>query len=164
MTTLGHISCPSLIFILIARLFHIQYSWSDLLILVFFSILPDIDFLFYKFVKKKSFDSNFDHHRWFTHWPITYTPLLILLFFSSSLKLFLICYALFFHLVLDTFLAGSGIRWLYPFTTKAVNMFSKKTKNHYGQEWLKIYKKTVMWKIEILALAVLLIIFFLVKN
>jgi len=65
---------------------------------------------------------------------------------------------------LDTFLAGSGIRWLYPFTTKAVNMFSKKTNNYHGQKWLKIYKKTVIWKIEILALAVLLIIFFLVKN
>lgn len=164
MTTLGHVSCPTLLFILIAQLFNIQYSWSDLLILIFFSILPDFDFLFYRFVKKKNFDSDFDHHKWFTHWPITYTPLLILLLFFPRLKLFLICYGLYFHLILDTFLAGSGIRWLYPFSKKALNLFAKKTNSYHGEEWFKVYKKTVMWKTEIGALAILIIVLFLAKN
>ena len=116
MTVLSHASYPSLLFIIVAKLFDIQFSLFDLLILVFFSILPDLDFLFHKFIKRQKYNSNFQHHKWFTHWPITYVPLLILLFFFPGLKLFLICYGLFSHLVLDTFLAGDGMMWFYPFS------------------------------------------------
>lgn len=164
MTILSHASYPSLLFIIITRLLYIQYSLSDLLILIFFSILPDIDFLFYKFIKRKKYDSNFQHHKWFTHWPITYVPLLILLLFFPSLKLFLICYGLFSHLILDTFLAGDGMMWFYPFSKKFFNIFAKKTNNHHGPEWFNIYKKIFIWKIDILAFAVLLIMIFLTKN
>ena len=163
MTVLSHASYPSLLFIIVAKLFDIQFSLFDLLILVFFSILPDLDFLFHKFIKRQKYNSNFQHHKWFTHWPITYVPLLILLFFFPGLKLFLICYGLFSHLVLDTFLAGDGMMWFYPFSKKFFNLFAQKINNHHGQEWFNIYKKMTIWKIDIVAFIVLLFAILLIK-
>lgn len=164
MTTLSHASYPSLLFIAVAKLLNIQYSLLDLLILIFFSILPDIDFLFYKFIKKKKYDSTFQHHKWFTHWPSIYISLLVMLFFFSGLKLFLICYGLFSHFIIDTFFSGDGIMWFYPFSKKFLSMFSKKTNSYHGKDWFNIYKKKVIWKIDLLAFTVLLIVIFLTKN
>ena len=160
MIILSHASYPSLLFIIIAKLFHIQYSFSDLLILIFFSILPDFDFLFYRFIKRKKYDSNFQHRKWFTHWPITYIPLLILLFFFPSLELFLVCFGIFSHLILDTFLAGDGIMWFYPLSKKFFNFFAKSTNGHHGPEWFNIYKKMTIYKIDILAFVILLLVLF----
>lgn len=156
MTTFSHISYPTLLFVTAAEVSHIEYSLSDLLILIFFSILPDLDFLFHKLIKGKGFDSEYQHHKWFSHWPIYYTPFLILFLIFPGLKLFLICYALFCHFILDSFLAGDGIMWFYPFSKKFFNFFAKKTNNHHGQEWFNIYKKMVIWKIDILAFTVLI--------
>jgi len=126
-------------------------------------VLPDLDFLFYKFVKKGRYDSNFRHRQWFTHWPITYAPLLVLLFFFPSFKLFLICYGLFSHLILDTFLAGDGMMWFYPFSKEFFNLCAKKTNNHHGREWFDAYKGMAAYKIDILSFIVLLSILFLKK-
>ena len=160
MHTLSHTSYPSLLFIIIARLMDIQYALFDILILIFFSLLPDLDFLFHKFVKKKKFDLDFQHHKWFTHWPITYTPLLVLLFFYPNFKLFLICYGIYSHLILDTFLCGDGMMWFYPFSKKFFNFFSKKTKGKHGRDWLNVYKKTLIYKVDIVAFVILLTVLF----
>ncbi|MBU1906504.1 MAG: metal-dependent hydrolase [Candidatus Omnitrophica bacterium] len=162
MTILSHAAFPSLLFIIAAKLLHIQYFLSDVLILIFFSILPDFDFLFHRFIKKRKYDLNFQHHKWFTHWPITYALLLILLLFFPNLKLFLICYGLFSHLILDTFLSGNGIMWFYPFSKKFFNLFAKELNNYHGQDWFSIYKKKIIWKIDILAFVILLIVLFLI--
>jgi len=158
MTTFSHASYPTLIFIAAETLISSQYSLQDLLILIFFSIFPDLDFIFYKFIKKGSFNSNFQHHKWLTHWPIIYSPLLIALAFFPSFKLLLITYGIYSHLIMDTFLAGDGIMWLYPFSKKFFNLFAEKTTNNHGKDWFNIYKKMLIYKIDILAFVIVLLV------
>ena len=56
MIILSHIAYPSLIFMILANLLGIEYSISHLMILIVFSMLPDIDLLFHLFVKKENYD------------------------------------------------------------------------------------------------------------
>jgi hypothetical protein len=158
MIILSHISYPALLFIIIAQLFSIHYSLFDILILIFFSTLPDLDFVFSKLFMGRKYDNNFQHHKWFTHWPIIYSPLLILLFIFPSLELFLVCFGIFSHFGMDTFLAGDGIMWFYPFSKKFFNFFAKNIKDHHGWKWFQIYKKMIVYKIDIIAFIFLLLL------
>jgi len=158
MIILSHIAYPTLFFITIAKLFNIEYSLTHLLVLMFFSMYPDLDYFFHALISKKKISFNVPHRKWFTHWPITYTPLLVLLYFFPSLTLSLICLGIYSHFILDTFFSGDGLRWLYPFSKKYFSFFGGKTKGYYGIEWFNIYKKMFIYKADILSFIALLII------
>ncbi len=157
MFIIGHIAYPALFFIIIAKLFHIEYSFSHLLILMFSAAYPDLDYIFNWIVRKGKFDFNAEHRKWFTHWPVTYLPLLVLLYFHPSLTLFLICLGIYSHFVLDTFFAGNGLMWFYPLKKKYYNLLSGKTKGYYGKEWFNLYKKMFIYKVDLLSFVVLLV-------
>lgn len=158
MIILSHIAYPSLIFMIIASLFGIDYSLSHLMILITFSLLPDIDLLFHLFIKKENYDSRFQHHKWFTHWPISYLPLFALLYFSPSMGILMACLGIFSHLLLDTFFSGDGIMWFYPFSRRFYNFFGHELKNSHGAEWLRNYMKKRIYKVDIVSFMALLII------
>lgn len=165
MIFLAHAAYPALLFAIFAKFSSTTYSLFDFLILIFFSILPDLDFLFYKIFKKGKYDSDFQHHQWPSHWPIIYLPLFILLILFPNLKLFLICYGLLSHFIMDTFLSGDGIMWLYPFSKRFFSLCDKKTKGCHGIKWFKLYKKKTIYKIDLLGfVALLFLLYYLIKN
>lgn len=182
----SHLSYPLLFFVLIAKIFHIQYSFLDLWILMFCSVLPDFDLLFFSISGKsrqfsfskflaliflfllpgsKFFSDKFEtppkHRAWFSHWPIVYSLLIILFLLNSNLKLFLICLGIYSHFLLDT-LIGTGVMWFYPFSRKSFNLLPGKLKDCDGLECFQIYKKTIFYKIDIIAFGCLLLI--LIKS
>jgi len=187
MNLLSHLSYPVLIFVFLARLFHFDYSFFDLLLLLFFSILPDFDLVFFSLFKQKNHHFSFfdlikltlfsilpnlnfltgqlaeklhrpsQHHQWLSHQPFTYLPFVIFLFFYPNPKLFLACFGLYSHFILDT-LFGGRIMWLYPFSSKFFGLFSEKFKNYSGLDYFRAYKKSLIYKIDILAFFTLLII------
>jgi len=187
MNILSHISYPALFFMLMAKIFGIHYcfwdlivlisfsifvdfdllfrsvvkqkgqkfSFSDLLILTLFSVTPDFNFIFRKLLKKEHFDS-LSHHEWLTHSPLTYSPLLAILFFRPNLGLFLVCLGIYSHFILDSFFGG-GIMWLYPFSKKALSFFQWKFRNLENLDYFAAYKKTIVYKIDLIAFLLVLI-------
>ena len=158
MIVLGHISYPSLAFIIFAKILGIEYSMPHLLLLMLFSILPDMDFFFHALVRKGKYDSSFQHRKWFTHWPISYSPLLVLLYFYPSMALFVACLGIYSHLALDTLFCDDGIMVFYPFSKKFYNFFGSKFRNTHGVEWLRVYKKQMIFKLDVVSFISLLII------
>lgn len=160
MIPLGHISYPTLVFMLFAYVFKIGYSFSDIMLLIFFSMLPDLDIVVHYILNSGKIDNNARHHAWFTHWPITYTPFLILFLIYHNMNFFLMTFGIYFHLLLDIFFSGDGIMWFYPFSKKYFNFFADKTKNRIGFEWLAAYKKLPIFKIDIISFSALMFILF----
>ncbi|MFH0868295.1 MAG: metal-dependent hydrolase [Candidatus Woesearchaeota archaeon] len=153
----AHIAYPTLIFMLIANLFNINYSSTHILILIFFSILPDLDNLVYGIITRSKKNLYGPHRKWFTHWPITYTPFLVLLCFKPSLVLALICFGIYFHFFLDTFLSEDGMMWLAPFSKKFF-IFSKiNLKERGGNFWFREYRKKLIFKVEVFSFVFLII-------
>ncbi|MFC1728408.1 metal-dependent hydrolase [Nanoarchaeota archaeon] len=155
MNFMSHMSYPALLFVIISKLFGITYSISDLLILILFAALPDFDFLFHRLVKRGKFDAGFRHHDWFTHWPITYLPLVVLLIIFPTFKMLLAVLGLYSHFVLDLFL-GNGIMWFYPFSKKKYGFF--KITGCHGWDWFKVYRGKLIYKFDVIATIAIIVI------
>jgi len=155
MIVLGHIAYPTLTFMLLAKLLNIYYTSSDLMLLMIFSFLPDIDLLIHYVAKNGNTNEVPQHHNWFTHWPITYVPLIIALILYPHLKLFLITFGIYAHIMLDMVFSGDGIMFFYPFSKKYYNFLSEKTKNRHGPDWFSAYRKLPIYKIDIIAFVLL---------
>jgi membrane-bound metal-dependent hydrolase YbcI (DUF457 family) len=153
----SHFAYPVLLFVLIAKLFGITYSAYHLVIVILFALLPDIDFFYHGLVKKGKYDDTFKHHEWFTHWPVFYAPLLILLILFPSFNLLLICGAIYSHLILDSFFVN-GIMWLHPFSKRKFAFF--KIDHCHGWEWYKFYKTKPIYKIDMIATIIALVFLF----
>lgn len=158
MIILSHISYPTLLFVLLAKWLNLDYSVYHLAILILFSVFPDIDFLYHKFVKNGKYDYTFMHHKWVLHWPILYLPLVMAALLYPSQYLLLAIIGIYSHLVLDSFMSGDGIMWLYPFSRKFYNFFGEGIRNRHGHEWLNAYRKTNIYKIDMVCFGILLLI------
>jgi hypothetical protein len=81
---------------------------------VFFSLLPDLDFLLNW---KKGFTAKGHEHRNLLHYPLLFISLgsIILLFFDYRWAI-LFAVTTFFHFVHDSIGIGWGVRWPYPFS------------------------------------------------
>ena len=67
------------------------------------------------------------HHRELTHFPLTYLPVFILIYFLFGKiwsALFGLC--VFLHFLHDSVGMGWGIKWWWPFSNKAYKFFSEK--------------------------------------
>jgi len=83
------------------------------------TLLPDSDFIFYLFKRRKDKDRKDDHdHRDYIHYPLIYLPVGSLVFYLLGGKewaaLFLLCS--FLHFLHDSIAVGWGVKWLYPFS------------------------------------------------
>lgn len=182
MNVFSHISYPALFFILLAKTLSVDYSFFDLIILMFFSIWPDLDVvlasLFFSKKGKFSLKNLFDfvilltlpakkkkpvyglpkHRLWPSHWPFVYLPLLVVLFFYPQFKLALICLGIYFHFFLDSFFLGEGIMWLAPFSRKRFVFLKVFSFVGQPEEIFEKYHQTIIPKLEMISFLVLLVI------
>jgi hypothetical protein len=108
------------------HIFGIGISWFWLFFAIVFVLFPDIDIIFYG-IKKIFSKGNIYNHRSFTHYPIVYIPIALLIYFFLGpfyCTLFLCCIC--FHFIHDSFWLGWGIVWLWPFSTTRFKFFSDK--------------------------------------
>lgn len=92
-----------------------------LVISALFGIMPDLDF-FYAFYKKKKFiaDERINHHEFLSHMPLLYLAIFLgwlALFPDTWLVATTFILGTWSHFVLDT-IASDGVAWLYPFSKK----------------------------------------------
>jgi hypothetical protein len=161
----GHMAYPFLIVHLISAIFHIPIAAKEYTVLILFSIIPDMDTLIRAIIpwKKKHGEKWFNkqHHKWASHWPATYLFLFVIYAFNSSTTVLMMIIGLYSHFILDSFVSGDGIMWLFPFSRKFFNFFASKTSGYSGIDWAKRYAKTTMFKIDnVCFLATVLIILF----
>lgn len=108
-----------IIFHLMGKLFHYEFSLYFYLVGIFFSLLPDSDLFLMKTGMVK------DHHQFPTHYPLVFMPTICLLVFGIILITGVVhpafwtsvaALCLFFHYLDDTWgrTSGIGLRWFMP--------------------------------------------------
>jgi membrane-bound metal-dependent hydrolase YbcI (DUF457 family) len=114
-----------------------------------FAVLADIDIVWWLIKKGSSGlgDSVGGHHAYITHVPFFYLLAALLAYsfmrYRSSGKWLVTAGLLgaMSHFVLDSFLIGWGIMWLYPFSSKLIgwNIVTYRYRSEWGDEWLRHY-------------------------
>lgn len=110
----------------IGHIFDVPVTWLFIVASVAISLLPDIDILYYGFRKLFS-KKDIYNHRSFTHYPIIYIPIIIILYSTVGLPyslLFTIC--VYSHLIHDSFWLGWGVVWFWPFSSVRYKFFPDK--------------------------------------
>lgn len=147
--------------------------------IVYFSLLPDFDAIYYFFKSKGrlKLTMEYQHHlNSLTHFPLIFTPVIILFVVSVIINF----YPLYFlisvvgiycgHFIIDTIASGDGIMWRKnPFRRKKyarfINKYCDKTDGYHGRYWDARYRQTKMAKIGNYAvISVLIIIIFHILN
>lgn len=151
MHILSHLSYPYIIANLCALLLGLEISLEYNLLIIGFSIFPDIDMaydLFRQLFTKGKYDVPANHHAWFTHWPIVYAPLILIAIISAEPFFIIAASAIYFHLAMDTLYCNEGVMLLYPFSKKWYKYFSEQTQKKKGLDWNKAYAKLRIAKID----------------
>lgn len=117
-----------------ASLLHPDYDLSVLVaVSVFFSLLPDLDFIYYKLDKRKRFEKGYAHRNLF-HLPLLYLSfgtLIIWVLFGNVWGMLFLAASL-MHFVHDSIAYGRGVKWLYPFLDNGyafIYLYSRVEKN-----------------------------------
>jgi LexA-binding, inner membrane-associated putative hydrolase len=126
---------------------------------VIFGLLPDVDVVIIiialiKGDKSKIDGLDFKHHAYPTHFPLLYSPLIVIMIIFPNIYTFTMVTALYLHLFTDSFYTSDGIKWLYPFQNKYFCFLSEKTKGKHGILWENEYKGTAMYKLEFILLII----------
>lgn len=148
-------------------------------VIVYFSILPDFDAIYYFFKSKGrlKLTMEYQHHlHSLTHFPIIFSPIIIIFIISVILNFYPFYFLIpvvgifFGHFLLDSIASGDGIMWgKNPFKrrkyTVFINKYSDKTDGYHGRYWDARYRQTKMFKIgNIVIILVLLIIILHIFN
>jgi hypothetical protein len=133
---------------------------------VVFGVLPDFDVLIMLFSamrggKFKMDGLDFKHHEFPSHFPLIYSPLIVIVIIFPNIYTFTMISALYLHLFVDSFYTSDGIKWLYPFKDKYYSLQSEKIKGKHGILWAFEYKKTPLYKLEFVFLAIACLILWL---
>ena len=147
--------------------------------IVYFSLLPDFDAIYYFFKGKGrlKLTMEYQHHlNSLTHFPLIFSPVIIIFLISVIINF----YPLYFlmsvvgiycgHFIIDTIASGDGIMWgKNPFSRKKyarfINKYCDKTDGYHGRYWDARYRQTKMAKIGNYAvILVLIIIIFHILN
>jgi len=149
-----------------------EYRYIVLFIIIC-GMAPDFDSVYW-FIKKKGKIKNdtteFQHHLYFwTHWPISWTPLIIFFIISLIFNF----YPEFFlapvvgvyggHLLFDSISCGDGIMWgKIPWKkgsyARYINLIPNGTDGYHGIYWEVRYRKTLINKIGTMAVIISIII------
>ncbi len=156
-----------------------QGRWIPNNYLVFFSFIfglfPDFDGIYY-LIKKRGeggIDTEFQHHLYYwTHWPISYIPVIILFIFSLIFNF----YPEYFlmpvvgiyggHLFFDSISCGDGIMWgKIPWKKEQygryINLMPDGSDGYHGVYWEARYRKTIISKIGNIAVLISVVILIL---
>jgi len=139
---------------------------------VIFGLFPDFDGIYY-LIKKRGeggIDTEFQHHLYYwTHWPISYIPVIIIFIISLIFNFFpeyfmmpvvgIYCG----HLMFDSISCGDGIMWgKIPWKKdqygKYINMMPDGSDGYHGVYWEARYRKTIISKIGNIAVLLSIII------
>ena len=152
-------------------------GWAVFLI-IFFGLFPDLDSIFWLIIKKGKMDTEFQHHLYFwTHWPLSYFPLIFIFIISLILNFYPEYFLIpvigvyFGHLLPDSISTGDGIMWgKIPWKkgqfARYVNIFASKTDGYHGNYWEARYRKTIFFKIGLLAavMSIIIILYFQIVS
>lgn len=153
----AHFSYPFLLALLVAMLIGHSFTLVEVLIILWASVLPDVDFIIGMWHEFRHPEDRKSHHGYITHAPLVYVPFLLILgWYQAKLALF-IGYGLLTHFIMDSLVAGDGIRWLYPFKKKFY-LWHNATKDLYGFEWLKKYKELPVYTFDNIAFVLTVVI------
>ncbi|MFH1591630.1 MAG: metal-dependent hydrolase [archaeon] len=155
----AHMAYPFLLLFGLDKALGLGLDHTHYLIILFFSILPDLDYVFYFLAKRGRIKPIPQHHEWFTHWPITYSPLLLALVLSPSLKLAIAVMGIYMHMMMDMFNSGDGLMVFYPVSKKYFNFLSDKTRGHSDFQWLAAYKTTKQYRVDMFSFALAAFLF-----
>jgi len=137
-------------------------------LIAFFSMCPDLD-IFYGGIKEgglEKLDEDFQHHYFsIAHYPIVYTPFIILFIISLIFNFYPLYFIIpvigiyFGHFLLDTIACGDGIMWgKNPFKkdkyARFINICYSKTDGYHGFYWEARYRQTFMCKISNIAVLI----------
>jgi hypothetical protein len=125
---------------------------------ILFGLLPDFDMvIFLKYIIKgersKLSGTTFKHHEFPTHFPLLYSPLIVVAIIIPHIYTLSMVTAVYLHFFMDTFYTSDGIKWLYPFNKKFYLLSSAKTGGKQGIYWEKEYQTTFFYKLEFIFLA-----------
>ncbi|MHA1732266.1 MAG: hypothetical protein ACTSU5_09995 [Promethearchaeota archaeon] len=176
MNTTAHGSYAFLIYSLVAWLaWGIVPTGAMAFWVVFFGICPDFDGIYYRLAKKGEIDNDFQHHLYFwTHWPISYTPLVLAFVLSLALGWYPHIFAIpvvgiYCHMLFDSIGCGDGLMWgKVPWKkdqfARYVNLFSSHTDGYHGGYWTYRYRKTVYFKLENVAACCSIVLVVLIST
>ncbi len=149
------------------------------LLIVVFGAFPDFDAVYW-LIKRRGqggISTDFQHHLYFwTHWPISYIPLIILFIFSLIFNFFpeyflIPVIGIYSHFIFDSISCGDGIMWgKIPWKknhyARYINLFPGDADGYHGLYWEVKYRKTTIYKIGILAvmLSIIIITYFLIYT
>jgi hypothetical protein len=128
---------------------------------IIFGILPDFDVLLVlpdmiKRDKSLIKGTKFRHHGYPSHYPLLYSPLiLVAVFFPNPITLTMVT-ALYLHFLGDTFCSSNGVKWLAPLSNRYVHFLNEKTQDKHGGYWTQAYQTTILYKLEFVLLAITL--------
>ncbi len=139
-------------------------------------IFPDFDAVYFivKHRGEVKIDNKFQHHLFYwTHWPLSYTPLVILaiisIIFNFYPEYFLMPVIGIYcgHFLFDSISCGDGIMWgKIPWKknryARFINLAKGNADGYHGHYWEARYKQTLIYKIGnivVLISIILLIIF-----
>ncbi len=147
--------------------------------IVYFSLLPDFDAIYYFFKSKGrlKLTMEYQHHlNSLTHFPLIFTPVIIIFVISVIINFYPLYFLILVvgiycgHFIIDTIASGDGIMWgKNPFRrkkyTRFINKYCDKTDGYHGRYWDARYRQTKMAKIGNYAvILVLIIIIFHILN
>jgi hypothetical protein len=141
--------------------------------IIFFSICPDFDAIIYYIRKRGKFklDTQFQHHfSSIAHYPLFYSPLIILFVisvyrgFDPLISIIPIIGIYFGHFLFDTIACGDGIMWgKNPLSRKRyarfINIYCRNTDGYHGKYWGARYRTTKINKIGNIAVIFCVILF-----
>lgn len=178
MNSTAHASYAFLIYALVAWL-----AWEFIppglviFLVMICGLCPDFDGLYWTLVKRGKMDGDFQHHLYFwTHWPLSYLPLVGLFVGSLLVGSYPMYFAVpvvgvYSHMVFDSIGCGDGLMWgKIPWKkdqyARYVNLWSRHTDGYHGGYWAARYRHTIYFKLETLAAvaAIALIIMFSTRT
>lgn len=126
MTTFGHIGGGLLVATAAEKIiFKAEISAATLVVVVFLSILPDLDSIpAFLFRKWRPGSKKLDHHDYVTHTPIFYIFLSMIVWIGIGKELGILFLLLTLaHLMLDSYGTDDGIMWLWPINKQKFSVF-----------------------------------------
>lgn len=162
----GHYCIGYIIYNMYCWIFGTSPTLLGIILAIGFALLPDIDVFLLVIDRirgKKSgkFGVDFKHHEFPTHFPIIYSPLIVIVIIFPNTITVSIVTAVYLHLLVDSFYTSDGVKWLYPFKSNFYGLKNENTLGKHGIIWQHVYMKTPLYKLEFVLLVATGLILFL---
>ncbi len=172
MTTFAHVGGGIAVAAAVQHIvFKEEIAPSTILVGVFLGLLPDLDsFLALLLGKWSPGTEQLSHHSYFTHTPLFYLCLSVIVGLVLDWKWAVIFLSVTLtHLLMDSWSTDDGIMWLWPLTNQQYSLFPMDSHagGIYGLQFYTRYiqnPRLVMPEILILAAGALVIIRFLIQR